>query len=137
MKKRFGMPLMVLLLAVFSITAYDGSANASSSAGPKLVIVSPEHSFGKVKPGTPLIHTFKVRNEGRANLEIKDVIPVCGCTAVSFDKIVSPNKESGITLKIEHTDQYRGEVVKTAEVTTNDPDRPSLTLTLRANFAAE
>ena len=35
------------------------------------------------------------------------------------------------------TESYRGEVAKTATVTTNDPDRPTFTLTLKATFAAE
>jgi hypothetical protein len=137
MKMKATLTLPALLLALVSITIYNQSAKGSPNAGPKLVIESPEHSFGKVKPGTPLTYTFKVRNEGQADLEIKSVSPACGCTATNFDKTVSPGKEGGITLKIEHTEGYKGEVVKTAEVTTNDPDRQKFTLTLRANFTAE
>lgn len=137
MKMKVTLSLLVVLLAVFAIAAHSRSVNASSTAGPKLVIASLEHSFGKVQPGTPLTYTFKVRNEGQTDLEIKNVSPACGCTAAHFDKLVAPNKEGDITLKIEHTENYKGEIVKTAAVTTNDPEHQSLTLTLRANFATE
>jgi hypothetical protein len=43
----------------------------------------------------------------------------------------------GITLAIDKTESYNGEVVKTAEVTTNDPNKPRFTLTLKANITAK
>lgn len=137
MKSKVGLAILASVLVVFSIAWYSRGGHVAAVAGPKLAIDSLEHSFGKVKPGTPLIHTFKVRNEGGENLEIKNVNPACGCTASNFDKVVAPGKEGGITLKIEHTETYRGDIVKTAEVITNDPQRRSFTLTLRANFAAD
>jgi hypothetical protein len=139
MKKKIILTLFALSLSTYSIITLNQSAEASqkdaAQKNPKLVIASPEHSFGKVKPGAPLTHTFKIRNDGKADLEIKSVSPACGCTAANFDKIVSPGKEGGITLKIEHTEGYKGEVIKTAEVATNDQDRRTFTLTLRANFS--
>lgn len=110
---------------------------ATTGAKPALAIASLEHSFGTVKPGTPLNYTFKVANKGDANLEIVNVAPSCGCTTSNFDKVVEPGKTGGITLAIEKTDNYKGEIVKTATVTTNDPDHQSFTLTLRATFKAE
>jgi hypothetical protein len=110
------------------------SAKSSDPAEPKLAIASFEHSFGTVVAGKPLNHTFKVKNEGTATLEIKNVSPSCGCTTTNYDKAISPGQTGGITLAIEKTENYRGEVIKTAEVTTNDPNQPKFTLTLRANF---
>jgi len=104
---------------------------------PKLMIASLEHSFGAVKPGTPLTFSFQVRNDGKATLEIKAVNPSCGCTTSNFDKSIAPGKTGSITLAVEKTDGYKGEVVKTATVSTNDPDRSNFTLTLRANFGGE
>jgi Protein of unknown function (DUF1573) len=136
MKMKGTLTLLALLLGMFSIITHDQAVKASPPA-PKLVIAAPEYSFGNVKPGTPLTHTFKFRKEGQADLEIKNVKPGCGCTAANFDKVVSPGKEGGITLKIEDTTGYKGEVWKTADVTTNDPERPTFKLTLRANFTTE
>ena len=133
-KATFAM-LPLLLLLVFPVaTNLKAATNAPK---PKLAIASLEHSFGQVKPGTPLTYTFKVENKGDANLEIANVSPSCGCTTSNFDKVVAPGKSGGITLAVEKTENYKGEVTKTATVTTNDPDHPSFTLTLRANFTAE
>lgn len=96
-----------------------------------------EHEFGAVKAGTPLVFTFKFKNKGKAPLEITEVKPSCGCTKGDFDKLVEPGKEGKITLSIAKTDTYTGPIVKTATVKTNDPDHPSVVLTLRANFTKE
>src|SRR5437867_4456432 len=101
--------LSLLLVPAFSVSAQDGS----SAGSPRLSIASLEHSFGTIKPGTPLTYTFQVKNEGKANLEIKSVAPSCGCTTSSFDKVVAPGKTGSITLAVEKTDTYKGEVVKT------------------------
>jgi hypothetical protein len=50
---------------------------------------------------------------------------------------VPPGQEGKITLAVEHTEGYVGEVAKYATVTTNDPVRPSFNLVLRAYFKAE
>jgi hypothetical protein len=42
---------------------------------PKLVIVELTHDFGEVKAGTPLRYSFKVKNEGKADLLIQSVTP--------------------------------------------------------------
>jgi hypothetical protein len=48
---------------------------AASTAGPKLAIAKTEFDFGEVKAGEKLEHTFVLKNEGKANLEIKNVVP--------------------------------------------------------------
>jgi len=124
-----------LFFALAMTLAFSVSANETPrSGGPRLVMASAEHSFGVVKPGTPLTYTFEVRNEGEASLEIKNVSPSCGCTTTKFDHEIGAGKSGGITLAVEKTDGYKGEVTKTATVTTNDPNRPAFTLTLRATF---
>lgn len=128
MKSRIAFVVMsLLLMPVLSASAQDAS--------PRLHIASLEHSFGAVKPGTPLTYTFQIKNEGKASLEIKSVAPSCGCTTSSFDKVIAPGKTGGITLAVEKTEGYKGEVVKTATVTTNDSEHQTFTLTLRANFS--
>jgi Protein of unknown function (DUF1573) len=130
--------LTLFLFAVLMVSAFSVAARENPQpAGPKLVIASLEHSFGTVKPGTPLTYTFTIKNEGDSDLEIKNVAPSCGCTTSQFDKVIAPGKEGKVTLAVEKTDGYKGEVVKNAAVTTNDPNRQTFSLVLRANFAAE
>ena len=137
MKSKLSVTLFASLFIMLATYTPTQSTQAATTSGPRLVIESLEHSFGKVTPGTPLTYTFKVRNEGETELEIKNVSPSCGCTAASFDKLVTTGKEGGITLKIENTASYLGEIVKTATVTTNDPAHQTFTLTLKANFVKE
>lgn len=128
----------VVLVPLFMFLALSVSAGVKAfSAGPRLAIASLEHSFGTVKPGTPLSFTFKIKNEGQSDLEIKSVSPSCGCTTSNFDKVVAPGKEGTITLAVEKTEAYKGDVVKTATVVTNDPDKQQFVLTLKAFFAAD
>jgi hypothetical protein len=128
------MAFSMILVFTFSVGAKENKSNA---AAPKLTLASPDHYFGAIKPGTPLKHDFVIKNTGDANLEIKTVAPGCGCTSSAFDKVIEPGKEGKITLEIKNTESYKGEVTKNATVTTNDPERPTITLVLRANFVTE
>ena len=127
MKTRTAFALVSLLMFVFSVSAQDVGK-------PKLTIPSLEHSFGSVKAGTPLTYSFQIKNEGKVDLEIKSVSPSCGCTTSKYDKVIAPGKVGTVTLAVDKTDTYKGEITKTASVTTNDPEHQSFTLTLRANF---
>jgi len=119
--------LSLLLMFVVSVSAQDGGKA-------KLSIPSLEHSFGSVKAGTPLTYAFEIKNAGKVDLEIKSVSPSCGCTTSKYDKVIAPGKTGSITLEVAKTDGYKGEIGKTATVTTNDPDHQTFTLTLRATF---
>lgn len=136
MKTRF-LTLFSLAVLVALTFAADVNPAAASGGAPKAVIAALEHDFGKVKPGTPLTFAFAIKNAGDANLEITNVRPACGCTSGDFDKTIAPGKEGKIKLSVPNTESYNGEVSKTATVTTNDPERPTFTLTLKATFVAE
>jgi Spy/CpxP family protein refolding chaperone len=61
---------LAALLLLASAAFAQGSADA-----PKLVIKSKEHNLGEVKKGTQAQHTFVFKNEGKADLLIKNVAP--------------------------------------------------------------
>ncbi|MEW6128125.1 MAG: DUF1573 domain-containing protein [Acidobacteriota bacterium] len=129
--------LSVLLFSLTLLLAIAVDARTLQDKKPKLFIGSLEYSFGTVSAGTPLNYSFKLQNIGDGNLEIKNVEPACGCTASDYDKVIAPGKEGKISLSIKDTESYNGDVVKTATVTTNDPARPTFTLTLRATFTRD
>ncbi len=71
-------PKLVIVALALTLTLVSGAFGQSSSASPaapKLVLTETEHNFGEVKEGITLSHTFKVKNEGRADLMIKSVVP--------------------------------------------------------------
>jgi hypothetical protein len=135
MKSKLALTALSLML-LFTISI-DAKERAINGATPKCTLDSPDHYFGAVKAGTPLKHSFMIKNTGDATLTITSVAPGCGCTAADFDKTIEPGKEGKITLEIKNTEHYKGEVSKNATVTTNDPERQSFQLILRASFVTE
>jgi len=152
---RFFAPLAVvaaLSFAAFQAVADDAPAKTKESPAqeapakdqapkekpsgpqPKLVIEATEHQFGEVTPGTPLEFSFEIKNAGDADLQILKVKPSCGCTSSAFDSTVTPGHSGHITLMIKNTKVYKGTMAKSARVDTNDPENPTLTLILRAEF---
>jgi formylmethanofuran:tetrahydromethanopterin formyltransferase len=99
---------------------------------PKIKIESMEHDFGEITQGAVVRHTFVVKNEGDAPLEIT-ARPSCGCVTPYFDKVIEPGKEGRIEAELRSAG-FRGAQVKTIQVTSNDPDNPNLTLRLTTNI---
>ncbi len=99
---------------------------------PKIVIAETEYDFGNTTQGDVVKHTFRVRNEGDAPLEI-DARPSCGCVTPKVDRVIPPKSEGVIEAEL-RTAGFRGPQVKTIQVTSNDPDSPSLTLRLTTNI---
>lgn len=56
-----------LLLLTVTVIAQDKA--------PKLALESFEHDFGRVKEGAKVSHTFRLKNEGTANVVIESVAP--------------------------------------------------------------
>ena len=81
-------------VAVASLVMLVFSVSAQESGKPRLSIPSLEHSFGSVKAGTPLLHAFEIKNEGKVDLEIKSVSTSCGCTSSKYDKVIAPARSA-------------------------------------------
>jgi hypothetical protein len=69
MKFKPALGIIAIALAMTSI-AFSQTGNA-----PKLIIKQTEHNFGEVKKGETAQHAFTFKNEGKADLEIKNVAP--------------------------------------------------------------
>ncbi|MFN7016060.1 MAG: DUF1573 domain-containing protein [Fimbriimonadales bacterium] len=99
---------------------------------PKIRIEPMEYDFGEITQGAVVKHTFIIKNEGDAPLEIA-ARPSCGCVTPYYDKVIEPGKEGKIEAELRSAG-FRGAQVKTIQVTSNDPDSPNLTLRLTANI---
>jgi len=71
--KPFLITVVALLFAVAGVAL--GQTQQGAPPAPKLVIAQAEHNFGEVKAGEVVTHTFVVKNEGKADLLIKNVVP--------------------------------------------------------------
>src|SRR5262245_30363306 len=133
----FSIALFFLMLVALPFSVF-GQANQqanqqdgnSKSAAPKLVIEEYEYQFGKVKEGDEVNHTFKIKNEGSAELIIHNVSPACGCTASDFTKKLAPGEEGKVTLSV-RTAGMNGKTERYAEVISNDTAQVGLKLWLR------
>ncbi|MCS6804901.1 MAG: DUF1573 domain-containing protein [Acidobacteriota bacterium] len=116
---------------------FTGTTNATPQQtdpanGPRATFSETIYDAGTVEAGHEVVHKFKVKNTGKTDLTIQSVNPSCGCTVSDFTKTIPPGQEGTVTLTVK-TESFRGEIQKTATVTSNDPINPNVTLTIKAN----
>lgn len=116
--------MIALLLSCFFATGY-----ADTPREPTAVIEEMRHDLGRVYESDSYQYAFKVKNTGTVELQITDVKPTCGCTVAKFDTVIAPGGEGIVTLDVAG-DQVDGEWLKEADVYTNDPKHPKLSITI-------
>jgi hypothetical protein len=116
--------IQVLLLA-------ELSAAIALPNNPSIVFESANKDIGRVTQGEIVEHVFVFTNKGTGTLEIINASPSCGCQAVSIPKKkIQAGKRGQIGLKI-NTENMFGAVEEMINVTTNDPNQPTVTLTVK------
>jgi len=76
MLKTFRLVSGIGILLALGLCAFGQEKQVTTDPGsPKLTMESVMHDFGTVVAGTPLTYTFKVKNEGKVDLLIKNVAP--------------------------------------------------------------
>lgn len=118
-----------VLLAVALLAVSAGPSVAQG--GPRVVVDAPIADVGIVESGASVEHTFVLRNEGDAPLEILEVDPDCGCTVADYDTVIPPGQSGRITAVVDVT-TFVGPIAKYLELLTNDRQTPKLTLTVKA-----
>lgn len=96
-----------------------------------------EHDFGAMKQGDKKEFTFNLTNDGKSDLQIRNVRSSCGCTAVApSKKVVSPGETVPIKVTFDSRGK-RGRQSKSVTVITNDPKNPTSTLRISSNIETE
>jgi len=134
-KKLFILAAAVLISVSGMNSAYAQQASdavVGARPAPKIVVPLTSFNFGQVYKGEVINHIFVIRNEGSADLQIKDFVAGCGCSVTNADKVIAPGKEGKAELEV-NTVSQAGEIYKTATLRTNDPERPNVVLALAAN----
>jgi biopolymer transport protein ExbD len=119
------------LLAASLITLL-GALPASAQGSPQMVAEQTTYDAGDVAKGDVIEHDFILKNNGTTDLQVLSVKPACGCTTPGFDKIIPAGGTGKVTLKVD-TARFKGQISKSASVTTNDPAQPNLRLVVNAN----
>jgi uncharacterized protein DUF1573 len=104
---------------------------------PRIVCDETMHHFGDVPTGGTVTHNFSLRNDGWQTLEITDVRSDCACAvARPPEKTIPPGKSISLTATLS-LKGLRGPQRKNIVVSSNDPKRKHLELTLQGVAATE
>jgi len=115
--------LFPAILTLFIVTA-------GGYAAPKIICDQTIWDFETITEGEPAKHSFKIRNEGDAPLEIKRVRATCGCTAAKPAKNrLEPGGETTVEVNF-NTSGRSGKQKKYVYVHSNDPEKEMLKLTI-------
>jgi len=105
--------------------------------GPKIEVDETDFNFGTVLQGERVVHSFTFHNAGDEPLRIERVKSSCGCTAVLLsDKEIPPGGDGQVKATFDST-RFRGGVVKTIYLYSNDPARSLVQLHLRGMVQEE
>lgn len=100
---------------------------------PRMMVGVEVLDFGTVPDNELLSKEFKIRNEGRANLEIKSLQASCGCTRPETDReILRPGEEATITVGFKPFNRV-GIQNQRVTISTNDPERPTTVVRVKAD----
>ncbi len=100
---------------------FEKSKHLTDNRYPVLNIDEARFDFGKIKQGDKVKHSYKIQNNGRANLIIHKVQTTCGCTGVVIGKrILAPGKSGNIEIEFNSSGR-RGTQQKSITLFCNDP----------------
>ncbi len=106
-------------------------------AKPVLKFKSTTFDFGEVSSGKTIDIAFEFENAGDELLLIRNIIPACGCTTAALPKKEYQPGERGVIQGKFNTSGYRGKVVKTITVTSNDNSAPEVRLAISGTIVVK
>lgn len=92
-----------------------------------------EHDFGMMKQGDQGIYEFKFTNTGKSTLVIYTIKTSCGCTATTLGNDKIAPGESSIIKVTYNSAKKLGQDETFVTIYTNDPDRETVRLSIKAN----
>jgi hypothetical protein len=109
-----------------------------AAGAPKASFDKEAHDYGKVPAGNTVHEEFVLTNRGDGPLIIKELRSSCGCTkAIHGSKEIPPNGQTKIVASFDTTGMRAGRKARAIYVDTNDPKRPTVTLTLAADIVRD
>jgi hypothetical protein len=104
-------------------------ASPGADQAPLAVISETKHDFGEVFEDRQLSHTFVIKNNGAAPLEILKVDPDCACTVPRYDRTIPPGGQGEITLTLKPYSVVR-QFRKETKIFSNDREHAEFSLVL-------
>jgi uncharacterized cupredoxin-like copper-binding protein len=118
-----------------TIEPYVGELTPEQKANaPKVSFQKETHDFGTITEGESVKTEFVIKNEGKSDLQILKTKATCGCTATEPEKKnLKPGESTNINVTFNSSGK-EGNQTKQITVVTNDPERPTVKLTIKANI---
>lgn len=87
---------------------------------PEISFEEGEFNFGRVAVGEKITHAYSFVNKGKADLQIAQVTPSCGCTTLKDwpKEPIAPGQSGVITVEF-NSAGFSGSIEKTIQVATN------------------
>ncbi len=106
-------------------------------AEPKIAFSSTEIDLGSVKHAEVAHGAFTIYNRGDSDLDITRFESTCGCTVIESKLgIIAPGKSQVIRFAVDSTGKA-GNIRKTIQVDSNDPESPEVGIYLFLNVALQ
>lgn len=124
----------ILPLLLFIFIFWDTShAQEEKNKGPIITIINPTFEIGEIDEGSPITHTYIIKNSGKEELKIEKVQPTWGCTVAEFTKLIPPGQEGKVTLNVDSS-KIKAGFTKTATIYSNDPSNPTTKIELKGSI---
>lgn len=131
------MRTLVALIASMTLLGLAHAEDQAGASGPRIRVEPSSFDFGRAAQNKTLRKEFSIRNFGNQDLVIESVSTTCGCTAALMDnKVVKPGGTTPLRVSLE-TRAYRGRVVRSVMVKSNDPQTGLLELKVEATVEPE
>jgi hypothetical protein len=136
MRTRIGVWVVALLLAAGSSSSQEAKG---TGGGPRIRVEPAMFDFGRAAQSKTLEKQFSIRNFGDRDLTIESVSTTCGCTAALLDekdRVLRPGGTAPLRVTLE-TRAYKGRVVRSVMVRSNDVETPLVEVKVEATVEAE
>jgi len=128
---------MAAVLLAGPVVSQDGDPRSEATAGPRIRVAPESFDFGRAAQNKTLRKEFSIRNFGNEDLVIESVSTTCGCTAALMDsKVVKPGGTTPLRVSLE-TRAYRGRVLRSVMVRSNDPQAALVEVKVEATVEPE
>jgi hypothetical protein len=129
-RRFFYVAILLCLTAIFASARAPQQPGANEKQ-PHVYVPYTEFNFGDIYKGEIISQIFLIKNEGNADLVIKEFSGNCGCEVTRADTLIAPGKTGQALIEI-NTASQSGDIIKLATLRTNDLEKPNIVLTLQA-----
>lgn len=127
--------LLLNVLLIFCLVVVSTSckgAQVKQHEGPHIAFENTEIDLGTIPQNGEFDFSFMFSNDGTDSLEILSTKVSCGCTIIEEGAQILQPGESSIITGTFYSRQYKGLLVRTIAVTTNDPENERVVLYIKA-----